>query len=24
LLVEFWREARGWDWSDRIEYLPQH
>jgi hypothetical protein len=23
LVVEFWREARGWDWSDRIEYLPR-
>jgi hypothetical protein len=22
LIVEFWREARGWDWADRIEYLP--
>jgi hypothetical protein len=22
LLVELWREAKGWDWSDRIEYLP--
>jgi hypothetical protein len=23
LKVEFWKEARGWDWSDRIEYLPR-
>ncbi len=23
LVVEFWREARDWDWSDRIEYLPR-
>ena len=23
LLVEFWREAKGWDWADRIEYLPR-
>lgn len=23
LLVEFWREAKGWDWNDRIEYLPR-
>jgi hypothetical protein len=23
LLVEFWAEARHWDWSDRIEYLPR-
>jgi hypothetical protein len=23
LVVEFWREAKGWDWSDRIEYLPR-
>jgi hypothetical protein len=22
LLVEFWREAADWDWTDRIEYLP--
>jgi len=22
LVVEFWKEARVWDWSDRIEYLP--
>lgn len=22
LLVEFWKEARDWDWADRIEYLP--
>jgi hypothetical protein len=23
LLVVFWREAKGWDWDDRIEYLPR-
>lgn len=23
LLVEFWQEAAGWDWADRIEYLPR-
>ena len=23
LLVNLWREARGWDWADRIEYLPR-
>ena len=23
LLVEFWREAKDWDWTDRIEYLPR-
>jgi len=23
LLVEFWREAKEWEWSDRIEYLPR-
>ena len=23
LLVEFWREAKDWDWADRIEYLPR-
>ena len=23
LLVDLWREARVWDWSDRIEYLPR-
>jgi len=22
LLVSFWRQAREWDWADRIEYLP--
>lgn len=22
LAVEFWKEAGGWDWADRIEYLP--
>jgi hypothetical protein len=22
LLVEFWRAASNWDWSDRIHYLP--
>ena len=23
LLVGFWNEAKAWDWSDRIEYLPR-
>jgi len=23
LVFEFWKEARAWDWSDRIEYLPR-
>jgi hypothetical protein len=23
LLVEFWQEARQWEWADRIEYLPR-
>ena len=23
LLVEFWEEAKEWDWADRIEYLPR-
>ncbi len=23
LLVAFWREAKDWDWADRIEYLPR-
>ena len=23
LLVEFWREVGGWEWVDRIEYLPR-
>ena len=23
LLVGFWKEAREWDWADRIEYLPR-
>ena len=23
LLVSFWREAKNWDWADRIEYLPR-
>jgi hypothetical protein len=23
LAVAFWQEARNWDWSDRIEYLPR-
>jgi hypothetical protein len=23
LTVEFWNEARDWDWLDRIEYLPR-
>lgn len=22
-VVEFWKEARDWDWSDRLEYLPR-
>jgi len=22
LLVNFWRKAAGWDWSNRIVYLP--
>ncbi|HEU0008878.1 MAG TPA: DUF5615 family PIN-like protein [Verrucomicrobiae bacterium] len=22
LLVNLWSEAKGWDWADRIEYLP--
>ena len=22
LAVEFWKEAGGWNWADRIEYLP--
>jgi hypothetical protein len=22
LLVRYWEEAAGWDWADRIEYLP--
>lgn len=22
LLVGFWKKAGGWDWADRIEYLP--
>ena len=22
LLVEFWKKANGWEWLDRIEYLP--
>ncbi len=22
VLVEFWEEAKDWDWADRIEYLP--
>ena len=22
LLVEFWKEAKDWEWADRIEYLP--
>jgi hypothetical protein len=22
LLIEFWKEAKDWDWADRIEYLP--
>jgi hypothetical protein len=23
LLVDLWREAKDWEWADRIEYLPQ-
>lgn len=23
LVVEFWKETKGWVWSDRIEYLPR-
>lgn len=23
LLVQFWTEAREWDWADRVEYLPR-
>ena len=23
LMVDFWSEARHWDWADRIEYLPR-
>jgi hypothetical protein len=23
LLVDFWQEGRGWDWTDRIECLPR-
>ena len=23
LLVNLWREAKDWDWDDRIEYLPR-
>jgi hypothetical protein len=23
LLVQFWKEAKEWDWADRIEYLPR-
>ena len=23
LLTELWHEAAGWDWADRIEYLPR-
>lgn len=23
LLVNFWGEARNWDWADRIEYVPK-
>lgn len=22
LLVEFWNQAKHWDWADRIQYLP--
>ena len=23
LLVEFWEEAKDWDWTDRVDYLPR-
>lgn len=23
LIVEFWKDARDWDWADCIEYLPR-
>ena len=23
LLVEFWAEAKDWDWTDRVDYLPR-
>lgn len=23
LLVDLWQDAKGWDWADRIEYLPR-
>lgn len=23
LVIEFWKQAMDWDWSDRIEYLPR-
>ena len=23
LLVDFWSDAKDWDWADRIEYLPR-
>ena len=23
LIVGFWKEAKDWDWADRIEYLPR-
>ena len=23
LLIDFWKEAKDWDWADRIEYLPR-
>jgi hypothetical protein len=23
VLLEFWNEAKEWDWADRIEYLPR-
>jgi hypothetical protein len=23
MLVEFWREAAGWEWAHRIEHLPR-
>lgn len=22
LVVQFWEDARNWDWADRLEYLP--
>ena len=23
LIVDLWREAKDWEWADRIEYLPR-